>query len=277
MISRFYSQKQPKNIKENNHIYASILLVLFSALFATQAFREAWNMKKEHEKLEAIAKRVEMLTGENIPAHFSKLTNFDEDRLEHPATVLPQYAELQQQNPDLYGWIKIDNTVIDYPVMHTPNDPEKYLRCNFDGEKNMAGTIFMDYRCTPQSDNQILYGHNMKNGTMFGSLLNYQSQEYWKDHKVIHFDTLHEQQDFEVVAAFFDRIYSVNDREFKYYNFIQPNSKEEYDRAIHAYKEKALYDTGVSPHYGDQLLTLSTCSYHVEEGRFVVVAKKCMK
>ena len=89
---------------------------------------------------------------------------------------------------------------------------------------------------------------------------------------MIHFDTLYEQKDFEVVAAFFDRIY---DREFKYHNFIQSNSKEEFDRAVYACKEQSLYDTGLFPCYGEQLLMLSTCSYHVKEGRFVVVAKKC--
>ncbi len=211
---------------------------------------------------------------EEIP-HSSTGTESGDSPTVSPPAILPQYAEFAQQNPEFYGWIKIDNTIVDYPVMHTPNDPEKYLQLNFDGEYSSAGTIFMDHRCSAESDDLILYGHNMKNQTMFGSILNYKDEAYWREHPVIQFDTLYEQREYEVLAAFFDHVYDENDTCFKYYNFIEAADEEAFNQAIHSYREKALYDTGVSVQYGDQLLTLSTCAFHTENGRFAVVARRC--
>lgn len=242
-------------------------MIALSLIFAMCAICETNTLELEQEKFKAIANTVNAEKSE--PSQSLEITGSKDKE-----TILPQYAGLAQQNPDLYGWIKIDDTPLDHPVMHTPNDPEKYLRLNFDNEYSLAGSIFMDFRCSGDSDNIILYGHNMENGTMFGSILNYQNKEFWNEHKIIHFDTLYEQQDYEVVAAFFDHVHSSDDTSFKYYNFIDAKDKQEYDNAIKFFEEKALYYTGVSLKYGDQLLTLSTCSYHVKNGRFVVLARK---
>lgn len=189
-------------------------------------------------------------------------------------TILPQYAELYQQNTDMIGWIKIDGTAIDYPVMHTPNDPEKYLHLNFKGEYSYPGVPFLDAACTADSDNLLIYGHNMPNGTMFRSLMQYQQKNYWKNHPTIIFNTLYEEQEYEVLAAFYDRVYYKTEDVFKFYQFIDPETEEEFDEGIDQFKEKSLYDTGVEAHYGDQLITLVTCAYHTDHGRFVVVARR---
>lgn len=263
----FYTGKYPKTAKKK--IYAVLMLVLvgISLAAALYAAYEALSLYKEQEKFKKMAD--ETAINQEALSQASKPAKPEEN-----GAILPQYAKLAQQNPNLYGWVKIDDTPLNYPVMHTPTDPQMYLRLNFDNEYSIAGSIFMDYRCRKDSDNLILYGHNMKNGTMFGSLLNYQNEEYWKEHRVIHFDTLYEQQNYEVAAVFFDYVHNKNDQGFKYYDFIDAEGEEEYNRAVSFFKEKSIYDTGVFLEYGDQLLTLSTCSYHVKNGRFVVVAKK---
>lgn len=189
-------------------------------------------------------------------------------------TILPQYAQLYQQNPDMVGWIKIEGTAIDYPVMHTPADPEKYLHVNFEGAYSYPGVPFVDAACTMDSDNLLIYGHNMPNGTMFRSLMQYQQKNFWQNHPTIVFNTLYEEQEYEVLAAFYDRVYYKTEDVFKFYQFIDPQTEEEFDEGIAQFKEKALYDTGVNAEYGDRLITLVTCAYHTDHGRFVVVARR---
>lgn len=185
---------------------------------------------------------------------------------------LEQYRPLYEQNPEMVGWLRIDGTVIDYPVMHTPEDPEKYLHRNFQGVDSYAGTPFIDYRCTEDSDNLVIYGHNMSDGSMFHTLPDYQQKNYWQAHPVIRFDSIYEEREYEVVAAFYDRVYYTHETYFKFYNFIDAANEAEYNSTIKQFKNKSLYDTGVTPQYGQQLITLVTCTYHVENGRFVVVA-----
>ena len=141
-------------------------------------------------------------------------------------------------------------------------------------ESSTAGTPFMDAKCEIDSDNYIIYGHNMKNGTMFREILQYANKSYWQEHPMIRFDTLYEQGEYEVLSAFYDRVYYADENCFKFYRFIKAADKADYDNAIQNYKEKSLYDTGVTAEYGDKLITLVTCSYHEEHGRFVVVARQ---
>lgn len=189
--------------------------------------------------------------------------------------MLPEMAELYAQNPEIVGWLEIEGTVLDYPLMHTPDDPEKYLYADFEGNYSKPGTPFMDYRCTldPPSDNLLLYGHNMKNGTMFREILSYANKSYWEEHPVIKLTTLYEEREYEVLAAFYDRIYLKSYTGFKFYNFVDAADEAEFENAIAYYKENACYETGVTAEYGDQLITLITCAYHVDNGRFVVVAR----
>ncbi len=115
--------------------------------------------------------------------------------------MLAKYAPLYEQNHDLFGWLRIDGTVIDYPVMHTPTDPEKYLHTNFAREYSYGGIPFIDANCSADSDNLLIYGHNMLDGSMFRSLPKYESKSYWQAHPTIHFDTLYEEGEYEVLAA----------------------------------------------------------------------------
>jgi sortase B len=193
-----------------------------------------------------------------------------------PLVMMEDMASLYAQNPDLIGWIKIEDTKIDYPVMYTPEDPEKYIHMNFKGQYSIGGLPFIDSDCSldPESDNLIFYAHNMNNGTMFENITYYAYKNFWKEHPLIYFSTLYEERTYEVVAAFPDKVYSPTDDVFKFYQFIDAEDEEDFNRAVAYYKEKAKVDTGITPQYGDNLITLVTCAYHEKYGRFVVIARQ---
>ena len=189
--------------------------------------------------------------------------------------MLPQYASLYAQNPDLFGWIEIQDTKVNYPVMYTPEDPEVYLHKAFDGSKSASGVPFLDGGCYLDCGNYIVYGHNMKNGTMFASILSYAKEDYWREHPVIRFDTLYDTGTYEVVAALYSRVYATDEQGvFRYYNYRDLSDPEVFEEYVAQVRDAALYDTGLEVTYGDQLLTLSTCEYSAKNGRFVVVARK---
>lgn len=190
--------------------------------------------------------------------------------------ILPEYRELAQENSDLAGWLKIDGTKINYPVMATPTDPQFYLRRNFQKSYDYSGTPFLDYRCDAElpSTNLVIYGHCMKNGGMFGELERYKDADFWTEHRTIQFDTLYERRAYEVAAVFLTQVPADGEEGFRYYDFIQAQSREEFDGFIQDVQDAALYDTGVVPQYGDELLTLSTCSYHTQDGRLAVIARR---
>ena len=189
--------------------------------------------------------------------------------------VLPEYKTLYNSNKNLIGWIKIDDTIIDYPVMQC-GDNEFYLTHNFDSEEDVAGTLFLDCNCDVLrgSDNYIIYGHHLQSGRMFSSIGEYESESYYESHKYIQFDTIYERQLYQVMYAFRSRVYTEDEVTFKYYQFIDANSEEEFNSYMAEMEAESFYDTGVRAFYGDQLLTLSTCDYQEQNGRFVVVAKR---
>ena len=189
--------------------------------------------------------------------------------------VLDEYKTLYEKNKKLIGWLKIDDTNIDYPVMQT-TDNEYFLTHNINQQKDRNGALFLDKDCDvlAPSTNLIVYGHHMRSGNMFGTLDKYSSEEYYKEHPVIQFDSIYEKGTYEVMYVFRSRIYNEEDVVFKYYQFIDAMSQQEFDSNMQEMAAMSLYDTGVTASYGDRLLTLSTCDYYVDDGRFVVVAKR---
>ena len=191
-------------------------------------------------------------------------------------TILPEYAELFLQNMDMVGWIKVEDTNINYPVMHTPDNPDFYLKHGFDKGYTDYGCPYVQENCDAQepSDNVIIYGHHMKNGSMFCDLERFKSKDFYKEHKIISFNTLTDKCEYEIVAVFKTFVYSDSPEAFKYYRFVNAETSEQFDEYIAKCKELSLYDTGVSAQYGDKLITLSTCEYSRTNGRLVVVAKR---
>ena len=184
-----------------------------------------------------------------------------------------EYEALWEQNHDFAGWLFIDNTRIDYPVMHTPEEPEFYLHRAFNRSDASSGSLFIDAAYSADGNSLLIHGHHMKDKSMFGSLTDYKSYEYASEHPVIHFDTLTEERNYELLAAFYwDPSYDPETEPFLYYEYPDLSSHEVFDEYINQIKARALYDTGVGVTYGDNILTLSTCNYHANNGRFVVVA-----
>ena len=184
-----------------------------------------------------------------------------------------KYAQVYAQNSDLVGWISIPGTRIDYPVMQTRDDPNFYLKHAFDRSYSSYGVPYLQENCDIGiSDNLVLYGHHMNNGSMFSDLCRYESEDFYREHKTIRFDTLDSFGEYEVIAAFKTVAYS--EEGFKYYHFVNAADAAAFDEFISKCKDLALYDTGVTAEYGDQLITLSTCEYSQDNGRMVVVAKR---
>ena len=197
-----------------------------------------------------------------------------EEEMELP-DVLDEYKTLYNKNRRLIGWLKIDDTIIDYPVMQTANN-EYYLDHNFNQEYDKNGSLFLDKDCdvVRRNTNLIIYGHHMKSGKMFGNLNSYSNEEYGKKHSLIQFDTIYEKGTYEVMYVFRSRIYNEDEVVFKYYQFLDAASETEFNSNMQEMAALSLYDTGVTASYGDELLTLSTCDSSETDGRFVVVAKR---
>ena len=159
--------------------------------------------------------------------------------------------------------------VIDY-------NPNFYLKHGFDKAYTDYGCPYVQENCDVDipSDNLIIYGHNMKDSSMFSGLMKYTDKSFGESHKIIRFDTLTEKCDYEVIAAFKTVVYTDSPESFKYYKFVNADTADEFNAYIAKCKELALYDTGVTAEYGDKLITLSTCEYSRNNGRLVVVAKK---
>ena len=189
--------------------------------------------------------------------------------------ILAKYETLYNKNKKLIGWLKIADTNIDYPVMQTSNN-EYYLDHNFDQEYDKNGSLFLDKDCDAAfpNTNMIIYGHHMKSGKMFGNLNYYAKESYYKEHPRIQFDTIYEEGIYDIMYVFRSRIYNEDEVVFKYYQFFDVNSADEFYSAMDEMARMSLYDTGVTAEYGDKLITLSTCDNSEEDGRFVVVAKK---
>ena len=202
----------------------------------------------------------------------------EEPVFEEPSIVLSDnpYKDSFLANEDMGAWLKVDGTVIDYPVMWTPRDETYYLERNFEGKPDKNGCLLLDTdSClNPLTTNLIIHGHNMKSGAMFGTLMKYSDAAYCKEHDTI---TLYAEdcaRRYEVIAVFRSQVYRKSDQVFKFYKFFQADTQEEFDDFYQNIKALSLYDTGVTAEFGDHFLTLSTCAYHVENGRFVVVAKE---
>lgn len=189
--------------------------------------------------------------------------------------VLDEYAALYEENPDTIGWLKIEGTGIDNVVMHAPNEIDKYLHTDFYGNYSYRGCLFVDEYCDIlRSDNIIIYGHNMSDYSMFGSLMYYVSEDFYRQHKYISFDTIYEKQTYEIVAAIKTSILPEGSSDFKYYEYTGQNDKESFNRYAAFIESNKLYGTDAALRQGDKILTLSTCAYHTDNGRFIVIARK---
>ncbi len=258
----------------------SVIKVLSISLFFISVGYLIYNMWESYlndMKVERLISAIETSKEEEAEA-VSDVNSINSSISSPPSSkhILPHYEALLDQNPDLAGWIQIENTVINYPVMQTPENEEYYLDRDFNKRKSKYGELFLDAQCNPTepASNLMIYGHNMKDGKMFGALKEYKSKEYYQEHPYIQFSNLYEEGNYQIIAVFLSQIYKTSDKVFKYYKFTGTATQAEFDEFIMNIKALSLYDTGYTAEYGDQLITLSTCDYSTENGRLVVVGKK---
>lgn len=261
-------------------VFFLIGAVLFTALFlfsGIMAMRQYKDTKQSAEAFNAVA---DLVKPAPTPVLFSVEDATGEDGTDKPASYGPvpeltaydKYVDVYNENSDFIGWISIEDTKINYPVMQTPGNKDFYLKHAFDKSYSEYGVPYMQENCKlGLSDNCVIYGHHMQDGFMFADLCKYESEDFYKEHKTIHFDTLAGFGEYEIVCVFKTAAYSADG--FKYYHFVDAASAAEFRGFLSACRSLALYDTGVSAEYGDKLITLSTCEYSRSNGRMVIIAK----
>lgn len=219
---------------------------------------------------------LELIENKNKEDTFEELTEVvkenNSDDIEQEANLEKLYAI----NNDLVGWISISGTSINYPVMQSKANPNYYLNKDFYKKYSSWGVPYVSENCSiNDSDNVVIYGHNIKNGKMFGSLEKYKSREFYENHKIIEFTTLNKKIQYEIFAVLKTVAYS--DKGFKYYEYINLNSEDEFNKFTSKCSELSIFKTNINPKYGNKLITLSTCAYHAENGRLVIIASEVDK
>ena len=208
------------------------------------------------------------------------IENNDEEEIQEITERMLQVKKLQEEeNPDIVGWLEIENTSINYPVLQG-TDNEYYMTHNYKKQKSKNGSIFLtkDYDWSIPSSNLLIYGHNLNNGTMFQELLKYEKESFYKEHPVIRFTTENEDAEYEIIAVLKARVYYKSEQNvFRYYYFVNAETEEEYNEFVENAKKESLYSIDKTAKFGEQLITLSTCSYHVKDGRFAVIGKVVKK
>ncbi len=236
-----------------------ILILIVSLAISIYYIYNKYKNKKDNEELKEIINNTTVDEENNINERIEKV------------------KELQKENPDIIGWLEIENSDISYPVLQG-KDNDYYMTHNYKKEYSKDGSLFLDkdYDWNIPSTNLLIYGHNnMSSDEMFSGLMEYKKEEYYKTHKTIRFTTDKEDAQYEILGVFLSRVYYKSETNvFRYYYFINAETEQEFNEYVENSKKASLYETGVTAKYGDQLLTLSTCSYHTTDGRLAVVAKK---
>ena len=267
--------------KHKEKIKIGIVIGVFSVVIIAclvSIFSQVFTEYKENESFEKLAEIVtEDTTDTTIEAIVRKpnLLNIsdsdDEFQTEQPVYYTTYYqphsvSNLLSINSECFGWISIAGTNMNYPVMHTPSNPQKYLNRNFYGEYSYSGTPFLDARCSADSTNLIIYGHHMNNGTMFADLCNYTDYSYFTEHPTVVLETKDGAFAYSVFSVM--KVKSDDD----WYRFTTVGTEKSYNSRIEYAKEKSIYDTGITPVYGQQILTLSTCYGDNQNDRILVLA-----
>ena len=179
-------------------------------------------------------------------------------------------TKLKGENKDCIGYLEVPETSISYPIMQTRDNPDFYLKHDFNRNYSFYGTPYLSAYCDlKKSDNLIIYGHNINGGKMFGALEQYREKKFFGRHKKIYFTT-DQKREYEVFA-----VMSVNIKEFEYWKFVMARDEKDYDEFVEKVLEHGLWNIGEKPKYGEQTLMLSTCDNGKgDDWRIVVVGKK---
>lgn len=259
--------------------YAAVIIV--ALIFAVSAFfliRYYVQSRQAQNTYEDLSHMVSMAQAE-LPQQQTELgpamAEVTDPETGEVKTVLAEYAPIYQLNPDTVGWIRIEGMEIDFPVLYHPQVQDYYLYRDFYGDSSSHGAVYIREACDPftPSDNVVIYGHRMRDGSMFSPLLQYTEKSFWESHRYIRFDALDQYRTYEILAVF--TIDSTLDSDFLYHEFVNAEDPAEFDTFIAQCEKYALYETDVDAQYGDKLITLSTCYGQIGGvTRLVVVAKQ---
>lgn len=264
------------------------LICIFAAVFLVSAFllgNYFWQSAKEQTRYDDLAQLMEEAQlpkaestptqpGETEPAPTSPWVQVTDPETGNTVDVLPEFAALYEMNNDIVGWLTIPGTVINYPVMQTPDSPDYYLHKNFDKAYSAQGCLYAREVCDvfAPSDNITIYGHRMKDGSMFSALEKYQSKSFWEENPTLTFNTLTQHQTYEVFAVFLTT--ATMEDGFHYHMFVDAYDEAQFNEFANTCKALSFYDIGVEAAFGDKFITLSTCDYADVNGRLVLVAKR---
>ena len=257
-----------------------IVIGIFSVIIIACLISIFSRMYTENKEKEAFRQLAEIVTEDTTDAtieetikkpNILKVSDFDNEVQAEQTVYCTTYyephsiSELISMNSECFGWISISGTNINYPVMHTPSNPQKYLNKNFYGEYSYSGTPLIHPRSSADSTNLKIYGHHMNNGTMVADLCNYTDYSYFTEHPTVVLETKD--------GAFAYSVFSVMKvKSDDWYRFTTVGTEKSYNSRIEYAKEKSIYDTGITPVYGQQILTLSTCYGYNQDDRILVLA-----
>lgn len=242
----------------------AVLVLIACGLILANEFRLSFSAKQLNDSLKSLY--------QSVISHGSD------------GQILAGAEEMLKINPDTVGYICIEGTEVDFPVVQTNNN-EDYLKTSFNGSSNKAGTVFLDYRnvltASKRSDNLVLYGHNQKDRTMFGSLKDYKKNlNHYIQHPTITFNSNYQSDVYKIFAYFVTEVKPEQTSDgvvFDYHNYLDLSDKAVYNEFIANITERSQIVTSVDVRYGDEFLTLSTCSNEFEPSRFVIFARKTRK
>ena len=257
-------RKDEKKVKNKRKIIIRISIVMLFIIFLLGIIYIAYYVARSIK---------DKKDNENI---LSNVVVEEEQITETKTEKMLELEELKKENEEIIGWLEIEDTKINYPVVQT-TDNDFYLTHNYKKEKSSAGSLFLDkdFDLENGSSNYLIYGHRSTRGLMFEDLMKYAKKDFYKEHTKIKFTTEKEDAIYEILAVFYSRVYYKNEKNvFRYYFFVNAETEKEFNDYVTNAKKASIYDTGVTAEYGDQLLTLSTCEYSQEDGRFAIVAKK---
>ena len=245
-------------------VICGLLLTLFavSSVMSVRAFLQSRSEQRAFECLSAVKAAAEVQAVSPVSPEAAQQNAYG------------VYQELKEQNADFSLWLTVAGTEIDYPVMYTPEEPQYYLHRAFDKSDSVSGTPFIGEGGSPESDLFIIYGHNMKNGTMFGTLSRYAEPDFYREHSALTLASAEGESVYEIFAAVETRVLYSSETGYRYYSHSGTLTKTHFTELTSWLANNALYPTDVIPSFGEQIVILSTCSYHTENGRFLIAARK---
>ena len=263
------------------------LIIVFAGIFLVSAgylgiyFIDAGKQANRYDELDELRTQETSprppITGDpDAPSENTQpvMVEITDPKTDEKISVLSDFAQLYTMNTDIVGWLSIPGTNISYPVMQTPDQPNYYLKRNFDKEYSPRGSLYAREVCDifKPSDNITIYGHHMKDGSMFAELDHYLEKSFYEENSLIYFDTLTELHTYKIIAVF--KTSATEGKGFPYHQFSDAANEAEFNSFVATCKNLSFYDTGETAQYGDKLITLSTCEYTLTDGRLVVVAKR---